>query len=161
MRNSFSPPQVSRSRSANSLNRCHNLSAVAGHHATILQPHATIAGGQEMITGVSSAVATTNQRLRGFLESSPSLHQSLPELHQPLRGVIQRFLGFPQSLPDACQSLIEANQPLQDAKNQQFGINPPKNGTFQRPVGLTCRSAQIPRRRSNAALPKSSSSILN
>src|SRR5438045_1328875 len=106
-------PQVSRNRSANSLNRCYNLSAVAGPRATILQPHSTIGGGQGMTAGVPSAVATTNGRLRGLPESSPGLHQSLPELHQPLRGVIQPF-------PHANQSSKEANQSLQDSQNKQI-----------------------------------------
>ena len=66
-----------------------------------------------MIAGVPSAVATTKLRLRGLPESSHSLHQSLPELHQPLRGFIQPFLH-------ANQSLNEVSQQLQDAKNKQF-----------------------------------------
>ena len=58
MRNSFSRPQVFRSRSASPLNRCHNLSTVAGHRATILQPHSAVDGGQAMTAGVPLAVAT-------------------------------------------------------------------------------------------------------
>jgi len=116
-RNLFCRPQASRNRSANSFNRSHNLSAVAGHHATILQPHATTAGGQGMTAGVPSAIPTIHRRLRGLLEPSHSLHQSLPELHQPLRGFIQPFLH-------ANQSLKEANQPLQDAQNKQFETIP-------------------------------------
>jgi hypothetical protein len=127
MRNSVSRPQVSRSRCANSFNHFHNLSAVAGHRATILQPHSTVDGGQAMTVRVPSAIATTNRRLRRLLESSPSLHQSSPELHQPLRGFIQRFLGLSQSLPDPYQSPKEANQSLQESQNQIFGISQPKN----------------------------------
>ena len=136
MRNSFSRPQVSRSRSANSINRCHNLSVVAGCRATIFQPHSSADGGQAMTAGVPSAIATTNRRVRGLTQSSHSLHQSSPELLQPLRGFMQRFLGLPQSLPHAFQSSKEAHQPLQDAENKRIEIQLLKNGVLQ-PLDFT------------------------
>lgn len=137
-RNSISHPQASRSRSANPFNHCHNLSAVAGHRATILQPHSTADEGQAMTAGVPSVAATTHQRLRELHQSSRSLHQSSPEPHQPLRGFIQPFLHVSQSLPEAYQSLKEAHQPLQEAQNKQFGINPPKVGVLHPILVSTC-----------------------
>ena len=115
-RKSFCRPQVSRSRSANSFNRCHNLSAVAGTRATILQPPSPADGGRAMTAGVPSVAARTHRRSRGLPQSSPSLHQSSPELHQPLRGVIQPFLH-------AYQSLKEARKSLQELKIQNFAAN--------------------------------------
>ena len=131
MRNSFSRPQVSRSHSANSFNRCHSLSAVAGTRATILQSHSTADGGQGVIARVPSAVATTGQQLRGLLESPHRLHQPSPKLQQPLHGFIQPLHSLLQPLPDATESLKEASQPSQDAQNEQFGINPSKRGAFE------------------------------
>jgi hypothetical protein len=116
-RKSFYRSQVSRNRSANSFNHSHNLSAVAGTRATIVQLPSTVGGDHGMTARVSSAIPTTNRRLCGLPESSHSLRQSSPELHQPLRGVNQPFLH-------AYQSLKEANQPSQDAQNQQFDAIP-------------------------------------
>jgi hypothetical protein len=110
-RKSFSRPQASRSRSANSFNRCRNLSAVAGHRATILQSHSIADGGQAMTAGVPSAIARTHRQLIGLQQPSRSLRQTSPELHQPLQGFIQPFSSLSQPLPDAYQSLKEAKNP--------------------------------------------------
>ena len=106
MRNCFSRPPVSRRHSANSFNRCHNLSVATGCRTTIRQSPSTADGGQAMTARLPSAIATTNQRLHGLHESLHSFHQSSPELHQPLRGFIQ--------------SLREANQPFKDANQPAF-----------------------------------------
>jgi hypothetical protein len=100
-----------------------------------------------MTAGVPSGVARTHRRLIGLPQPSRSLRQTSLGLHQTFQGFIQPFSSFPQPLPEAYQSLKDAENPI----NTPFL---PQNGVFQRLVGLTCRSAQISGRRSNAALPK-------
>lgn len=152
--------QISRNRSADSSNRCHNVSAGAGCRATILQPHATAAGGRAMAAGVPSVVGGIHRRPGGLTEPSRRLRRPSAELHPPLPGFTQPFSGLSQPLPDADQSLPDASQELQDTQNKQFGINRPKNGVLHQNGTVHRQAAKEPSRQAGCFLAASRLCVL-